>query len=101
MKNRTMLMIVVLLPSLVLVSCVLNEMAWLNKEKSPDPLREVLGLPSIAVGNLNPAARNPGLELFCTGLYDTPGGYCNYFTDGVPFLSFRSSGNVTLEENGK
>jgi len=101
MKNRTMLIIVVLLPILVLVSCVFNEMAWLDKEKSPDPLREVLGLPSIAVGNLNPAARNPGLELFCTGLSDTPGGYCNYFTDGVPFINFESSGNVTLEGNGK
>jgi hypothetical protein len=101
MKNRTMLIIVVLLPILVLASCFFNEMTWLDKEKSSDPLREVLGLPSIAVGNLNPAARNPGLELFCAGLYDTPGGYCNYFTDGVPFISFKLGGNVTLEENGK
>jgi len=96
-----MLIIVVLLPILVLVSFGFNEMAWLDKETSPDPLREVLGLPSIAIGNLNPSARNPGLELFCTGLYDTPGGYCSYFTDGVPYISFKLGGNVTLEGNGK
>jgi hypothetical protein len=101
MKNRTMLTIVVLLPILVLASCVFNELAWAAKEETPDPLREVLGLPSITVGNLNPAARNPGLELFCTGLYDTPGGYCNYFTDGVPFISFKLGGNVSLEDEGK
>ncbi len=43
-----------------------------------------MGLSSVAVGNLNPSARNPGIELLCTGLYDVPGGYCNYFTLGVP-----------------
>ena len=92
---------VFLLPLLILASCVSSEMAWLSKENSPDPLRQVMGLPSISVGNLNPADRNPGLELFCTGLYDTPGGYCSYFTYGVPFISFNIGGNLTLGENGK
>ena len=96
MKTRTMLIFAAVLLAAVFSSWFINEMAWLNREKEPDPLRQLMGLPSIAVGNLSPAARNPGLELFCTGLYDTPGGYCSYFTDGVPFINFRFGGNMTL-----
>ena len=101
MKTISILLLVGLLLIAVLTSCVLSEMAWLSKESSPDPLRQILGLPSLAVGNLSPTARNPGLELFCTGLYDTPGGYCSYFTDGVPFINFNFGGNVTLGGNDK
>lgn len=101
MKNRTILVILILLMAAVFASCASSEMTWLNKENSPDPLRQLIGLPSIAVGNLSPVARNPGLELLCTGLYDTPGGYCSYFTDGVPFISFRTGGNVTSVGDGK
>lgn len=96
MKNRTILLVVALLLTAVFASCAASEMAWQSRENAPDPLRQTMGLPSIAVGNLSPAARNPGLELFCTGLYDTPGGYCSYFTAGVPFINFQSEGNVTL-----
>jgi hypothetical protein len=96
MKNRTILFILALLLIAVCASYAFSEMTWLLTENSQDPLRQLMGLPSIAVGNLSPAARNPGLELLCTGLYDTPGGYCYYFTDGVPFISFRTGGNVTL-----
>ena len=97
MRTRTILILVAVLLTVVLASCVVSEIAWLGKEDSPDPLRQLLGLPSIAVGNLSPAARNPGLEFFCTGLYDIPGGYCSYFTDGVPFINFKFGGNVTLD----
>jgi hypothetical protein len=53
------------------------------------------GLPSLAIGNLNPAARNPGLEVLCTSLYDVPGGYCIYFTQGVPQLNLTLACNIT------
>ena len=101
MKNRIILIFVAVLLATVFASSAVNEIAWRSRESSPDPLRQILGLPSIAMGNLSPAARNPGLELFCTGLYDIPGGYCSYFTDGVPFINFKFGGNVTLGEELK
>jgi len=101
LKNGTILVILTVLLTAVFASCAFSEMTWLNRESSPDPLRQLTRLPSIAVGNLNPAARNPGVELVCTGLYDAPGGYCSYFTDGVPFISFRTGGNVTSVGDGK
>ena len=85
----------------VFASCAISEMTWRSRENASDPLRQIMGLPSIAAGNLSPAARNPGLELLCTGLSDIPGGYCSYFTDGVPFINFKFGGNVTLGENEK
>ena len=100
MKTRTILICVAVLLTVVFTSNVISEMAWRSRETSPDPLRQLIGLPSIAIGNLNPAARNPGLELFCTGLYDVPGGYCSYFTNGVPFINFEFGGNVTLSGDG-
>jgi hypothetical protein len=39
-------------------------------------LRQVIGLPSIAIGTSQGATRNPLLEVYCTSLYDLPGGYC-------------------------
>jgi hypothetical protein len=98
MKNSTLMILVALLVAIVFTSYALSELEWIRKERTPDPLRRLTGLPSLAVGNLSPSARNPGFELLCTGLYDVPGGYCNYFTDGVPFINYRSGANVTLGE---
>jgi len=101
MKTRTILLAVVILPSIILIGCVVNEIGWLSKEQSRPEFHRVLGLPSIAVGNLNPALRNPGLELFCTGTYDVPGGYCSYYTNGVPFNDFEYLANITLSGNDR
>jgi hypothetical protein len=79
----------------VLASCLISELSWSNRLNAPEPLRQLVGLPSIAVGNLNPAARNPGLEFLCTGLYDIPGGYCYYYSSGVPYVNFTDS-NITV-----
>ena len=87
MKSRTLLMVLAALIAVVAVACATSEISW-STNKSSDALRQIVGLPSIAIGNLNPSARNPGLEVLCTGLYDAPGGYCYYFTDGVPYINF-------------
>ena len=87
MKSRTLLIVLVALIAIVAVACATSEISW-STNKSSDALRQTVGLPSIAIGNLNPTARNPGLEILCTGLYDAPGGYCYYFTDGVPYSNF-------------
>ena len=88
MKARVILFIMFVFILFVLLSCVQSELSWRIREGNPQPLRQAVGLPSIAVGNLNPAARNPGLEIMCTGFYDVPGGYCDYFAPGVPFVNF-------------
>ncbi len=98
MKNKTIGAFIGIMILFVAISCFTSELAWLNKENSTEPVREVVGLPSVAVGNLNPAARNPGLEFFCTGLLDSPGGYCSYYTNGVPFVNFEITGNITVSE---
>ena len=85
MKGRTILIITLFFMTLVAIACVQSELSWLSKENSPQNLRQLIGLPSIAVGNLSPAARNPGLEIFCASFYDVPGGFCQYFTQGVPY----------------
>lgn len=100
MKAKTLVIVVTVLTAVVFISCGASEISWANRKNVYDPTRELVGLPSIAVGNLSPAARNPGLEILCTGLYDTPGGYCNYFTDGVPFIDFPSGGNITVSDDG-
>src|SRR5512135_1509062 len=97
MKTRILLSLIALLLVFVAASTVASEISWSIKENNPDVLRQVVGLPSLAVGNLNPSARNPGVELLCTGLYDVPGGYCNYFALGVPFINFTAVGNFTIE----
>jgi len=43
-------------------------------------LRDLIGLPSIAIGTGYGATRNPLLEIYCTSLYDLPGGYCYIVT---------------------
>jgi len=88
------------LVAFVSIACFASEFTWENKENAVDPTRQLVGLPSIAIGNLNPSARNPGLEILCTGLYDTPGGYCTYFTNGVPFTGFPLGGNITAVNDG-
>jgi hypothetical protein len=101
MKGKKMALIVGVLIFFIALSCASSELSWANKEATPDTVREAVGLPSIAVGNLNPAARNPGMELFCTGLYDTPGGYCDYFADGVPYINSDINDTVTVSDKSR
>ena len=96
MKPKIFVSLVVVLLTFVFLSAVWSEISWSMKENAPNALRQVVGLPSVAVGNLNPSARNPGLEFLCTGLYDVPGGYCNYFALGVPLINFTLAGNFTI-----
>ncbi len=96
MRTRTLLCLTAALLAVVLVSTLLSEVFWSMKDNGADPLRQVVGLPSIAVGNLSPSARNPGVELLCTGFYDVPGGYCSYFTQGVPLINFPMAHNFTV-----
>jgi hypothetical protein len=88
MDPRNILITIIALTGVIAVACAASEISWSTKESTPDVLRQTVGLPSIAVGNLNPVARNPGTEVLCTGLYDLPGGYCFYFTNGVPYINF-------------
>ncbi len=97
MKNRTLLILVTLLVTLVFTSYAYSEVYWHRRETTTVPIHRLTGLASLAIGNLSPSARSPGYELLCTGLYDAPGGYCSYFTDGVPSLHYRSGLNVALE----
>ena len=96
MRAKTILVLVTMLTAVVLIASVASEIWWADKKSAVDSARRLVGLPGIAIGNLSPAARNPGLEILCTGLYDTPGGYCSYFTNGVPFTGFPSGGNITI-----
>jgi len=98
MKSRILVLLIVVLLTFVFLSCSLSEISWSMKENAPNSLRQIVGLPSVAIGNLNPSARNPGLELLCTGLYDVPGGYCNYFALGVSFINFTMAGNFKTGE---
>jgi hypothetical protein len=88
MKTKTFLAMATVLLVFVSLSCLASELSWSAKANSPDSLRQIVGLPSIVVGNLNPSARNPGLEILCTSLYDVPGGYCYYFAPGLPVTNF-------------
>jgi hypothetical protein len=99
MTTRKVIYVLAILLMFVFVSCVLSQVSWSMKENNSASLREVVGLPSIAVGNLNPSARNPGVEILCTGLLDVPGGYCNYFATGVPFIDFPMATNFTIVRN--
>jgi hypothetical protein len=101
MKALLVLLIVVVLMIYVFSSCLISESSWATREKTHDSLREVAGLPSVSIGNLSPTARNPGLEVLCTGLYDVPGGYCSYFTLGVPFINFPMGGNITVGDKNE
>jgi len=95
MKTNKFFLLIIFLIISIGVSCLLSEWSWATKYDSPDSLRKVVGLPSLAVGNLNPVARNPGLEVLCTSFYDVPGGYCIYFTQGVAPLNLTLACNIT------
>ena len=99
MKTRMMLLIMVGLLMFVFLSCALSEISWSTKESNSDSLRQLVGLPSFAVGNLNPAARNPGLEGLCPALSDSPGGFCYYFTPGVPTTNLTIYTNIAIGES--
>ncbi len=99
-KSNILIYVTVILLMFVLVSCVVSEVSWSIKDSDRDDLRQLVGLPSLAVGNLSPSARNPGVELFCTGLYDVPGGYCNYYSNGVPYVNFTMATNFTVSNSG-
>jgi hypothetical protein len=101
MKTRTLLGITAALLAFVSISCLISELSWSDKANNPDSLRQLVGLPSITVGNLNPSARNPGLELLCTSLYDVPGGYCYYFAPGVPMTNITVIAVNITGSNGK
>ena len=101
MRPKILLYIIVSLLVVVFLSCGLSEFSWSSKSNSPDNLRYVTGLPALAVGNLSPAVRNPGVEVLCTGIYDVPGGYCIYFSPGVPYIDFPMADNFTVNEGGK
>jgi hypothetical protein len=100
MKSRILVFTVVFLTILVFVASAVSEISWSNKQNSADTLRQTVGLPSTTVGNLNPSARNPGIEFLCTGLFDVPGGFCNYFALGVPFINYTVAGNFTINSTG-
>jgi len=97
--NRIILLILMISLISVSLCCAVSEVYWTRKENTVDYTRELVGLPSIAIGNLSPAARNPGLEILCTGLYDVPGGYCDYFMLGVPPAEFKLGGNITVSDS--
>jgi hypothetical protein len=99
MKTRIMLLAMVGLLAFVFLSCTISEISWSSKNNNSDALRQIVGLPSFAVGNLNPSARNPGLEALCTALSDSPRGYCYYFTPGVPSTNLTIYTNITIGEN--
>jgi hypothetical protein len=101
MRNRTILLATAALLAFVFASSLLSEASWWARRDSSDSLRQTVGLPSVAVGNLNPMARSPGLELLCPGLYDSPGGYCYYFTAGIYPFNFTVSDNRTLTDGTK
>jgi hypothetical protein len=101
MKPKILIYIIVPMLTFVFISCGLSESYWSSKSDANDSLRYVVGLPSLALGNLSPAARNPGVEVLCTGIYDVPGGYCIYFSTGVPFIEFPMANNFSVYEGGK
>ncbi len=64
---------------LVLSMNLVSEQAWSDaarRVEEEQAIRRVVGLPSIAIGTYYGATRNPLLEVYCTSLYDVPGGYC-------------------------
>jgi hypothetical protein len=96
MKTRTIVLAIVGMLAFISISCYASETSWSAEGTPSGNLRQVVGLPSVAVGNLNPSARNPGVEVFCTALYDAPGGYCYYFTLGLPYTNYTVASNMTI-----
>ncbi len=98
MKQKTIFYITTILVAASVFSCVTSELSWSARAGHPNPLRQLVGLPSDAVGNLNPVTRNPGLELYCTSLYDMPGGFCTYFAPGLPSIDYSTIKNATVSD---
>jgi hypothetical protein len=97
MKPKMLLIITGMLIAFVSISCIASEISWSEKVNSQDSLRQLTELPSITVGNLNPSARDAGLELFCPSLLDVPGGYCYYFAPGVPVTNFTITAEIVKD----
>ncbi len=95
MKTKYIILLTIAMIIFISSASLASEVSWSGKEQNPDSLRIVVGLPSIALGNLNPSARNPGMEFLCTGLYDDPGGYCYYFANGVPYIDSTFNETIT------
>jgi hypothetical protein len=58
----------------LLAVCAQSELGWASRTYD-NKLREVIGLPSIAIGTNYEGTRNPLLEIFVRSLYDVPGGH--------------------------
>jgi hypothetical protein len=99
MRTSIILVGTIVLVLFVAASSLASELSWSDKAEESGSLRGLVGLPTVAIGNLNPAARSPGLEVFCTSIYDVPGGYCTYFAPGVPYSSFKMADNITVSGN--
>jgi hypothetical protein len=99
MKQKTIVYLTALLLAASIVSCAASVLSWSAREDQSDPMRRLVGLPAVAIGNLNPSSRNPGLELYCTSLFDSPGGFCNYFAPGTPFLNYSTIVNITVSDS--
>jgi hypothetical protein len=95
MKTNKLTLAIALLVLAIAASSFFSEVSWQIKASSPDSLRRIVGLPSLAVGDLNPAARNPGLEQLCTSFFDMPGSSCIYYTQGVASLNLTLACNVS------
>ena len=61
MKEKFIIAALLLLFVAILGFYVRNESAWATRESEPQIIQQIVGLPSVAVGNLSPAARVPGL----------------------------------------
>jgi len=87
--GKTLTLLAVVLTSVVLTSSVYSELGWNVKAQSDrtNSIRRIVGIPSIAIGTLSIAQRNPMVEMYCTSFYDAPGSYCAYYTTGVAWYN--------------
>jgi hypothetical protein len=82
-------LLALLLATFVLSSSFYSEIHWNEKAQSDrtNSIRSIVGFPSIAVGALSIAQRNPLIEMYCTSFYDAPGSHCGYYTTGVAWYN--------------
>ena len=87
--GKTLTLLAVVLTSVVLTSSIYSELEWNEKAQSDrtNNIRRIVGIPSIAIGTLSTAQRNPMVEMYCTSFYDAPGSYCAYYTTGVAWYN--------------
>ena len=83
--GEALMLLAIVLTTVVLGSSLHSELQWKWKDEldGTNDIRRLVGIPSIAVGTLSPAQRNPMVEMYCTSFYDAPGSYCAYYTTGV------------------